>query len=82
MTNLQVFLSLYSTLYSTGSACISFSFFKFTYLFERERVCVHLSRGGAEREGERESQQVLRYQPEPSAGVGPVNSEIKSQTLN
>ena len=56
--------------------------------FEREKVCV--SRGGAERLRERESQAgyTLSISAEPDMGLNLMNSEImtlgeiKSQTLN
>ena len=49
------------------------------FLRERERVCVCVSRGGAEREGDTESEASSRLQAvgtEPDLGLESMNSEI------
>ena len=47
---------------------------------ERERESMHMSRGGAEREGERESQTGSLLSAEPYAALELTNREIMTQT--
>ena len=59
--------------------CLSSLFFLKVYLFilrERERKGAHAGRGGAEREGERESQAGSTLLAQPDVGLDPTNHEI------